>query len=292
MSSIRLLPIVLVAISALLVFKTIGLVTNGGYVLLGANPAMAQQAGAQPGAQAKPQTSSPGPAGGKGGNGGVALSPNEEAAAARAAESLFASDSSPAAAGGKTNAAPPSADASAAPKDNNAGLAPRDAAEPVAETGASPTEKAVLQRLSERRIELDARASKLDLQASLVKAAEERLNQRLNELKTLEARIQALVDKQNAQGDKAFAGLVSMYENMKPTDAAAVFNTLDMNVLLRLALSINPRKMSPIMAKMNTERAQQLTVLMASPKVNATDMNLVSNAGSTANSALPQIVGK
>ncbi|VAW23634.1 hypothetical protein MNBD_ALPHA12-1460 [hydrothermal vent metagenome] len=270
MNSIRLLPIVLVAISALLVFKTIGLVTQGGYVLLGTNQAMAQaQPDAQPGANAPDA---------------AALSPSEEAAAARAAESLFASPNpaSPAAPGDKTAATTPD------------GAAATDAKAPDQGSQAklSPTEEAVLQRLSERRIELDDRANKLDLQASLVKAAEERLNQRIEELKTLEARVQALVDMQNAQGDKAFASLVSMYENMKPNDAAAVFNTLDMNVLLRLALRMNPRKMSPILAKMNTERAQLLTVRMASPQVNGSDMNALNNTAPPASSALPQIVGK
>jgi len=264
-SSIRLLPIVLVAISALLVFKTIGLVTQGGYVLLGTNQAIAQQAGAQPDAQPGAPSTAP--------DGAVALSPTQEAAAARAAESLFASKPSPPSTGEKT-----------ASSDGTASSG--------AQGNVSPTEQAVLQRLSERRIELNDRASKLDLRAALVKAAETRLNERIDELKVLEARVQALVDIQNAQGDKAFAGLVSMYENMKPNDAAAVFNTLDMNVLLRLALQINPRKMSPILAKMNTERAQLLTVRMASPQVNGTDMSLLNNTAPPANSALPQIVGK
>ncbi len=263
MSSIRLLPIVLIAISALLVFKTIGLVTQGGYVLLGTNQAIAQQAGAQPDAPSSTPDGSP------------ALSPTQEAAAARAAESLFASKP----------VAPSTTEKSAASPDAQADTSP-------AKGNVSPTQEAVLQRLSERRIELDDRASKLDLQASLVKAAEARLNERIDELKALEARVQALVDMQNAQGDKAFASLVSMYENMKPNDAAAVFNTLDMNVLLRLALQINPRKMSPILAKMNTERAQLLTVRMASPQVNGTDMGLLNNTAPPANSALPQIVGK
>jgi len=267
-NSIRLLPIVLVALSALLVFKTIGLVTQGGYVLLGTDPVMAQ-------------VGTPDPAGAA--SDGIVLSSAEEAAAARAAESLFAKDSSPASTSGETDATP-TLDGADDPA--------KDTGETAAETNVSPTEQAVLQRLSERRTELDNRASKLEMQASLVKAAEARLNQRLDELKALEARVQALVDKQSVQGDKAFAGLVSSYENMRPSDAAAVFNTLDINVLLRLALNINPRKMSPILAKMSRERAQLLTVRMASPQVNVTDMNLMSNITPPNNSALPQIVGK
>ncbi len=45
MNRIRLLPVVVLAISALLVLKTLGLVTNGGYVLVGASPVQAAGGG-------------------------------------------------------------------------------------------------------------------------------------------------------------------------------------------------------------------------------------------------------
>lgn len=45
MNRIRLLPVVVLAISALLVLKTLGLVTNGGYVLVGATPVQAAGGG-------------------------------------------------------------------------------------------------------------------------------------------------------------------------------------------------------------------------------------------------------
>ena len=50
MTKIRLLPVVVLAIAALLVLKTLGLVTNGGYVLTGMG--VAQAAGASSGGDA------------------------------------------------------------------------------------------------------------------------------------------------------------------------------------------------------------------------------------------------
>src|SRR5690606_3528112 len=44
-TNIRLLPVVIMAVSALLVLKTVGLVTNGGYVLGGATAALAAGGG-------------------------------------------------------------------------------------------------------------------------------------------------------------------------------------------------------------------------------------------------------
>ncbi|MCS6758364.1 MAG: hypothetical protein MO852_04275 [Candidatus Devosia euplotis] len=52
MTNIRLLPVVVLAISALLVLKTLGLITNGGYVLTGLNIVQAAEgaaAAAEPG---------------------------------------------------------------------------------------------------------------------------------------------------------------------------------------------------------------------------------------------------
>jgi flagellar motility protein MotE (MotC chaperone) len=54
-----------------------------------------------------------------------------------------------------------------------------------------------------------------------------------------------------------------MYENMKPKDAAKVFDRLEMGVLLELASQMNPRRMSDVLAQMSTEAAERLTVEIA-----------------------------
>jgi flagellar motility protein MotE (MotC chaperone) len=54
-----------------------------------------------------------------------------------------------------------------------------------------------------------------------------------------------------------------MYENMKPRDAARIFDRLEVGVLIEMASLINPRSMSEILAQMSAERAEQLTVELA-----------------------------
>ena len=70
------------------------------------------------------------------------------------------------------------------------------------------------------------RSSTLRLQ--LVEAAEAQLEERAAALAAVEARINALVDQQKAVEDGQFAAIISMYETMKPGEAAAIFNDLDM----------------------------------------------------------------
>jgi flagellar motility protein MotE (MotC chaperone) len=55
-----------------------------------------------------------------------------------------------------------------------------------------------------------------------------------------------------------------MYENMKPRDAAKIFDRLDIGVLLDVASKIEPRKMADILALMSPDAAQHLTVELAS----------------------------
>jgi flagellar motility protein MotE (MotC chaperone) len=54
-----------------------------------------------------------------------------------------------------------------------------------------------------------------------------------------------------------------MYENMKPRDAAKIFDRLDVGVLLEMASLINPRNMSEILAQMSAGRAEHSTVELA-----------------------------
>jgi flagellar motility protein MotE (MotC chaperone) len=128
----------------------------------------------------------------------------------------------------------------------------------------SGAERAILERLQERRQELDTRARELDIRESLIKAAEKRMEGQLAELKETEARITVATEQKDEAQAARFKGLVTMYENMKPRDAAKIFDRLDIGVLLEVASKIEPRKMADILAQMSPDAAQHLTVEFAS----------------------------
>jgi flagellar motility protein MotE (MotC chaperone) len=128
----------------------------------------------------------------------------------------------------------------------------------------SGAERAILERLQERRQELDTRARELDIRESLIKAAEKRMEGQLAELKATEARITVATEQKDEAQAARFKGLVTMYENMKPRDAAKIFDRLDTAVLLEVVSKIEPRKMADILALMSPEAAQHLTVELAS----------------------------
>ncbi len=355
MKQIRLLPVVIFAAVALLIFKGVGLVTQGGYVLAGTSIAIAA-GDAHGGAPAGGETSltpdgaiDTGPtmtdtspvmedasptlpttdaaAGGHGataaegedathgeaapaaGEAAPADAPSSEGAPAEASAAIDPAclPADPAAAEGNAgHAAPGEGDAAAhdAPAEGEAAAMPADCppvgdAIPMATNaqgeivplselnGAASSEKQILERLSERRAELDTRESELTMRAALVEAAEKRLAERQAALEQLQAQVNALVDQKKAAEEEQFKALVSMYETMKPKEAALILNDLDINVLLRVARAMNPRKMAPIMARMVPEKAQALTVGLAADQpgteLAATPEDLA---------ALPEIVGQ
>ena len=127
----------------------------------------------------------------------------------------------------------------------------------------SASERAILERLQARRQELEQRAREVDIRESLLKAAEKRIASKVEEAKANDAQASAAAAKK-AEADAArFKGIVTMYENMKPKDAAKVFDRLDMSVLYEIASQIQPRKMSDILGLMQPEAAERLTVELA-----------------------------
>lgn len=89
------------------------------------------------------------------------------------------------------------------------------------------------------------------------------LNLQVQDLKATESRITA-ANEQKSEADAArFKGIVTMYENMKPKDAAKVFDRLEMPVLFEIASKIKPQKMSDILGQMSPDVAERLTTEMA-----------------------------
>jgi flagellar motility protein MotE (MotC chaperone) len=148
----------------------------------------------------------------------------------------------------------------------------------------SPSERAILERLQSRRQELEARAREIDIRESLLKSAEKRIEGRVEEMKGIESRISTATDQRNEAEAARFKGLVTMYENMKPKDAAKVFDRLEMSVLFEIASKIAPRKMSDILGQMSPEAAERLTVELA--------RRASGGNATTADADLPKIEGK
>jgi flagellar motility protein MotE (MotC chaperone) len=251
----RLIPIVLIATISLFALKSLGLVFDGGY-LFGEPPSRTAEGIDITGTIGAPKRIS-------------AEQPSRPATPAKQswAQEMFNFPDMTGSVGDKP-APPPETGAVKSNRGTPADPPLTPGGTPVAlDRPISPAERAILERLAERRAELDARAREIEMRENLLKAAEKRLESRVAELKDLEARVNTAVQMKE-EGDAArFKKLITMYDNMKAKDAAKIFDRLDPKVLIEVSSQLNPRRMSDILAQMSPEAAERLTVeLAARPK--------------------------
>lgn len=127
----------------------------------------------------------------------------------------------------------------------------------------SKSEIEVLQNLSLRRKNLEARGRELDMRTNLLRITETRVDERISELKKIENRIEGLLKRHDEETEAKFKRLVKVYESMKPKDAARIFDILEMRILLEMVERMKEAKMAPILAKMDGESAKALTIELA-----------------------------
>jgi flagellar motility protein MotE (MotC chaperone) len=96
-----------------------------------------------------------------------------------------------------------------------------------------------------------------------LKATEKRVEDKVNELKDVEGKVKTAEGDRDKAEAKRFQDIIAMYENMKPKEAARIFDRLDMKVLVDVSTKMNPRAMSSILAQMSPEAAERLTVELA-----------------------------
>lgn len=120
--------------------------------------------------------------------------------------------------------------------------------------------------LSKRRQQLDKEDKDLQVKEALLKAATKELDRKYQELSNLRKEIEGLLEKQSEEETARISSLVKIYEGMKPADAARIFDTLDLDVLISVFSKMSEKKISPIMAAMNAERARTVTIMLAEQK--------------------------
>ena len=135
----------------------------------------------------------------------------------------------------------------------------------------SVAERAVLESLRERRGQLEQREQALAAREAVLAAAESRLRSRLDEMAALQARLEKLEKARNEREEAGWRGLVKTYETMRPRDAAAVFDELDMPVLVQIVDRMRESKTAPVLGAMRPDRARLLTSELARHRNRAND---------------------
>lgn len=123
----------------------------------------------------------------------------------------------------------------------------------------TPHDIKVLESLFDYREKLKQKAKEVIQQEDQLKIVENRIQQQITELKRIQGEIKTLLDTHDEQEEKKLALMVKIYENMKPDQAAQIFNTLQEDRVLALLKRMKEAKSAAIMANMNPSQASYLT---------------------------------
>ncbi len=142
--------------------------------------------------------------------------------------------------------------------------------EPTQEAAFSPSELDILQRLSQRREELDRRQHDIEIKESVLHLTQKKIDASIANLRVLKTDVEKMLTQYNEKEDAKIKSLVKIYENMKPKDAAEILEDLEMETLLQVISKMSERKVAPILAQMSPDRAKELTLKFANrQKLNA-----------------------
>ena len=117
----------------------------------------------------------------------------------------------------------------------------------------------ILQELAERREALDLRSSEIDKKAIQLKVSEQEIEKRLKQLQEYEQKLKILIQEYNEKEKAKIASLVKVYANMKPKEAARIFETLDLEVTVALLKEMKPTSSSAILAQITPNKAKAIT---------------------------------
>jgi flagellar motility protein MotE (MotC chaperone) len=131
------------------------------------------------------------------------------------------------------------------------------------QAGISPAELRIIQSLSARRTELDARDADLASMLPLLATAEQKLDAKVAALEAVKAEVRVLLGQVSEQEKAENDRMVAVYSAMRPREAARVMATLDDDVRLPVAAAMRPRSLAAILAQMDPAEARSLTEKLA-----------------------------
>lgn len=134
-------------------------------------------------------------------------------------------------------------------------------AAPAEKAAAKPAEAVAeevnhLSKLNDRKKELDAREEELSRQEVEIAKQKEDLERRLKELEDMRSKISEMLADRVKADDTKVETLVQMYSNMKATQAAKVFETMDENLAVEIIGRMKKKNAADIMNLLKPEKAQ------------------------------------
>jgi len=154
----------------------------------------------------------------------------------------------------------------AATKSEGQEVAKNDAA--LSEKSGTMTDDQIdhLSKLNDRKKELDEREEELNRMDQEVQAQKTELDKRMKELEEVRRGISSVLEDKVKVDDKKVDTLVQMYSDMKPPQAAKVFETMDEDLAVEILGRMKKKNAADIMNLLKPEKAQVLSEKFAGYK--------------------------
>lgn len=152
-------------------------------------------------------------------------------------------------------------------------VAPSVAAEAVAGTTSGTIRAEVeddsdyIYKLSERKRILDQREEELNKKAAEIEVQKVAIEKKLTELEDYRTKISAMLQDRIKSDDGKVDTLVQVYTNMKPGQAAKIFETMDEDLVIDILSRMKKKSAAEILNLIKTEKAQAFAEKFAGYRV-------------------------
>ncbi len=135
---------------------------------------------------------------------------------------------------------------------------PADAALPTA----SCTDPALRAAIAEQKADVTARTRHLGEAEAVLAAAETRATAQIQRLSAIKRDVEALMQQRSNLQAEDLKRMVTIYETMKPRDAARIFNDLETDIIIDVLDRMAERRSAPIIAELEDGKAREVTRLV------------------------------
>lgn len=122
----------------------------------------------------------------------------------------------------------------------------------------------LLDAIREREAQLVTEEARLAERRQTLNVAETKLTEQLKALETARENLEKTLALADEAAERDIAHMTTVYENMKPTDAARIFEKMDITFAAGLLSRMRPDLAALVLTSMEAEGAYALTVTIAS----------------------------
>ena len=139
----------------------------------------------------------------------------------------------------------------------------------MASAEADPDMPALLKAIQDREAQIAEREAYIDRRMQTLAVAEQRIREQMDALTEAESKLAATLSLADNATEEDVARLTEVYQRMKPTEAADIFETMDIQFAAGFFSRMRPESSAAIMANLPAELAYSISVVMAGRNANA-----------------------